>query len=106
MSVSVETIPLKSDVFNYRFSISLSGILYNFWVRYNARADRWSLNIYDSSNNLIMAGIPLLINRNLMNQYTTLNVLSGVLAVVDTSNKMNQPTMFSFGNNHFLIYFV
>jgi hypothetical protein len=101
---TVAQIPLRSDIFQYFFQITLSNVVYKFTVRYNGRMDRWILNIDDISGNQILSGIPLLININLLSQYPTLNILSGNLYCIDNSQKFIQPTQFSFGYNNFLVY--
>lgn len=102
--MNIETIPLRSDIFFYTFKINLSGTIYSFKIRYNGRMDRWILNIEDAIGNEILSGIVLLINRDIVSQYTTLNLMPGLLSAVDTSPNMVQPTQFSFGNNNFLVY--
>jgi hypothetical protein len=102
--VFIETIPLRSDIFLYKFKINLSNVIYNFTLRYNGRMDRWILNIDDISGNQLISGLVLLVNRNLLNQYPTLNLMSGLLAAVDSTNNFIQPTQFSFGENNYLVY--
>jgi hypothetical protein len=102
--VTVATIPLRNDVFQYEFRITLTGVVYTFTLRYNGRMDRWILNIDDIAGNQILSGIVLLINRDLLAQYPTLNVLAGQLIAMDASQKNIQPTQFSFGDNNFLVY--
>jgi hypothetical protein len=102
--IFIETIPLRNDVFLYNFKISLSGILYTFTLRFNGRMNRWILNIDDVAGNPLLHGIVLLVNRNLLSQYPTLNLMDGLLAAVDSTNKFVEPTQFSFGNNNYLAY--
>jgi hypothetical protein len=44
------------------------------------------------------------VNRYVLSQYPTLNVIKGTLVPVDASQKQIQPTQFSFGQNNFLVY--
>ena len=101
---TVVSIPMRNDIYNYVFQITLSSVVYTFTVRYNIRMDRWILNIDDIAGNQILSGIPLLINYSLMAQYTTLNVLVGNLYAVDMSQNFIQPSQFTFGVNNFLVY--
>lgn len=102
--VNVATIPLRTDVFLYQFRITLTNVVYSMSLRYNGRMDRWILSIADIAGKPIISGIPLLINKDLLEQYPSLNVLAGKLIAIDVSQKFIQPTQFSFGNNNFLVY--
>ena len=102
--IFIETIPLRSDIYLYNFKITLSNVVYSFFLRYNGRMNRWILDIKDIAGNLILGGIVLLVNRNLLSQYPTLNLMSGLLAAVDSTNTFTQPTQFSFGDNNYLAY--
>ena len=104
MSVSGVIIPLNNNTFFYTFKTTLSGILVVLTLRYNGRMDRWILNIDDQAGNQIISGLPLLVNKNLLSQYPTLNILPGTLMAVDVSQQLLQPTQFSFGVNNFLVY--
>ena len=99
-----QTIPLKNNLFYYKFQISLSSVIYTMTLRFNGRMNRWILDLADVSGNQIVSGIVLLVGINLLYQYTTLNVLAGALMAIDTSPNYIQPTQFSFGNNNFLVY--
>jgi hypothetical protein len=102
--VFIETIPLRNDIFLYNFKISLSSIVYTLTLRYNGRMDRWIMAIADTAGNQILDGIVLLVNRNLKSQYPTLNLMPGLLQMVDTTNTFSEPTQFSIGNNNYLAY--
>lgn len=94
-----------SQIFpNYKYTITLSGETYVFFFRYNTRMDRWVIDIRDASEQPILCGIPLVINRNLTNQYTALQVPLGGLYVLDETGLDAQPTLKSFVLDHTFYY--
>ena len=62
------------------------------------------MDIADASNNDILVGIPLLIERDLTGQYVVSGLPPGVLFAVDETNQDGQPTRFSFGLESTLVY--
>jgi len=98
------TVPLRSDLPRYQFRISFSGVIFTAHVRYNTRMQRYLMNICDSSDNPILLGIPVLIERDLTAQYPTLAVPAGTFFVTDDSGQEQQPTQYSFGIDHTMWY--
>ena len=98
------TVPISNQVPWQKFKITLSGAIYTLEFRYNTRMARWLMNVNDPSNNPILEGVPVLINRNLTGQYTTLSVPAGIFFATDDTGQGNQPTQFSFGIDHTLWY--
>lgn len=96
--------PMRNDLPQYSFNITLSGVVYNFQCLYNVRMSRWILNINDTSGDIILAGIPVLIQRNLYGQYATLSLPDGILFCTDDTGQDNQPTQFSFGVTNTMYY--
>lgn len=97
-------LPLNQDSPWYRFRTTLNGVDYILQLRYVARMDRWTLSIYTASNVLVLAGIPVLINRSLTSQYSTLAIPPGALVCLDDSGRELQPTIASFLTDHSLYY--
>lgn len=104
--MSFNIIPINTT-FPWNFiRISLSTITYTLTFRYNSRSSRWIMDIADGSNNIILSGIILLINQDLTYQYKTAiaNLPIGTFFVLDNTNENTQPTQYSFGITHSLIY--
>ena len=97
-------LPLNSDVPWYRFKISLDSVVYTLRLRFNSRMDRWIFDIADSSNNDILLGLPLLIQRDLFGQYILSGLPNGMLIVTDDTEQDEQPTRNSFGTDKTLNY--
>lgn len=98
------TVPARNNIPNYKFRITLSGNIFTLAFHYNVRMDRWILDIQDSSGNVILAGITLLIMRDLTGQYVTLAVPEGLMFITDDTQKDVQPTILSFGTDHTFWY--
>lgn len=90
-------IPARNDLPYYKFRIQLSGVTYSLSFRFNGRMNRWILDINDASGNQILSGIPLLILRNFLGQYRTLNIPEGIMLVTDETGKGLQPGQYDFG---------
>lgn len=101
---TIQSFPMRNDLPQYSFNITLSGTIFQAQVIYNIRMSRWILNINDSAGNAILSGIPVLILRNLTGQYTTLTIPEGTFIAVDNTQQDTQPTQFSFGVDHSLYY--
>lgn len=88
----------------YKFTNTLSGIVYTLRFRFNTRMSRWLLDIADAADNDILVGIPVLIQRDLSGQYVIEGLPPGVLFAVDDTNQDTQATRLSFGLDHSFIY--
>ena len=62
------------------------------------------MDILDTNGDLIIGGLPLLIERDITKQYRHLSVPEGTFIVKDNTGKGTQPGQFSFGNTHTLYY--
>ena len=89
----------------YEFSTVLNSQVWGFELRYNVRIGRWFMTIKDSAGNVILAGVPLLIERPLTTQYPTLNLPDGSMFVLDTTGARNQPGLGSFLTTHALYFY-
>ncbi len=97
-------IPAGNTLPYYKFKITLSSVTYTLNFRYNGRMARWILEIQDPSGNQILSGLPILIQRSLTGQYSTLAVPIGTIFATDDTGKDTQPTQYSFGTDHTLWY--
>lgn len=88
----------------YSSKITLSGVVFTITLRYNDRMQRWILDIGDPSGNPILAGLPILINRNVNGQYVIAGIPSGFFFAVDDTNLGIQATLNSFELDHTLLY--
>lgn len=99
------TIPVGNDVPWYFFKIGLSGVQYTLTFRYNTRMTRWVMDIADASNVPILSSMPLLLGQSLTGRFTGLpGVPVGTFFVLDDTGQGAQPTRYSFGTTHRLMY--
>lgn len=98
------TVPVKNNLPWYKFKITLSGVIFTLSFRYNSRTTRWLMDILDSSENPVLMGLPLLINRNVTSQYPTFAIPEGVFFATDDTGKNQEAGLFSFGTDHSLWY--
>lgn len=98
------TIPVRNDLPFYKFRCTLSGTIFTLQMKFNTRMQRWIMDVNDANGNQIFSGVPILINYDLLGQYTTLQIPEGVIFALDDTNQDTQPTRFSFGLDHTLWY--
>lgn len=103
--MAVFNIPVDANLPWYDFRVTLSGVAYILEMRFNKRMQRWILSILDVARNPILTGIPVLINRALTSQYSTLAIPPGVLYATDNSGNGLQPTLASFLSDHSILYY-
>jgi len=102
--VSFKTIPLSQNKPWQTFNISLNDVIYGLTFSFNTRSNTWTMEISDSNENILISGVPLLIERNLLTQYRYLNLPTGVMFVLDNTGKQEQPSLYSFGTTHTFYY--
>jgi len=60
--MSWRKIPVRSDIFAYSMRVELDQKIFILSFRYNARMDKWVMDIYDDQGNTLMHGIVLYTN--------------------------------------------
>lgn len=102
--MSLAIMPARNDLPWYRFKITLEGVIYTLRFNYNTRMARWMMDICDASNNALVLGLPVLLERNIAGQYAFTGLPENVFFSTDDTNQGNQPTRLSFGTTHTLWY--
>lgn len=102
--MAILTLPLDEDAPWYSFSTTLEAVTYTFEMAYNTRAKRWYLSVGDAIGTVLVAGVPILIERDLLAAYRHLPIPPGSFVALDTSGQGQQPTLGSFLLNHILYY--
>lgn len=101
---AILSIPARNDIPWYQMKISLSNVLYILEFRYNTRMQRWVFNILDSTGTtILLGGIVLLIDRDLMSRFVSNLLPSGNIFCTDVAGS-EQPTRFSFGTTSVCLY--
>ncbi len=92
----------------YSQRTALSGVSYILTFRYNARMDRWIMDVADSNATLLLAGIPILGRWAGLRRFNKLipGLPVGALAAVDLTGADRDPQESTFGNDVPLFYLV
>lgn len=98
-------IPIDAVQPYHEFNITLDEVTFIMKFSYNFRSNRWSMAIKDEENNVIVAGVPLVLGASLLAPYYYLeNLPKGKFFVIDVNGDNTEPTKDSFGNTHELFY--
>lgn len=98
------TMPLTENYPWYSFTCTLEGATYTIECAFNTRANRWYMTLGDAVGNIIVAGVPLLIERDLLAAYRYLPIPPGNFVALDNSGQGQEPTLGSFLLDHVLLY--
>ncbi|ENX58797.1 MULTISPECIES: phage baseplate plug family protein [Acinetobacter] len=71
---------------NQKFNIKLGTTQYKLQLIY--RAEQWYLDIFDTAENPLIAGLPMLVGDNLLAQHQ--HIIKGSLYVLNTSEDESQ----------------
>lgn len=77
-------IPLNNG--NQKFNIRLGGVQYKFQLIYRVKS--WYLDIFDTAETPLIAGLPLVMGDNLLIQHQ--HIIKGSLYVLNTNEDENQ----------------
>jgi len=102
--MSVLELPVNSDSASYTFKVDIEGSTYGFELAYNSRSDRWSMTILNVDGNIILAGISLLANRDLIGRFRNLDLPPGRFVCQDTQGENLSPGRDDLGGRVKLLY--
>lgn len=97
-------IPLETDVSFYRYKIDLDDVTYTLEFRYNTRMKRWTMNILDEDETMVLSGIACNVGSLLNYKYADDNLPEGFMFFVDFTNGTLDPSRTSFGVDVQLFY--
>jgi hypothetical protein len=80
----VLTIPLKS-LPDYTLEVTIDTVGYQFRVAWNERTEQWAMDILDRSNNLLVGGLGLVLNSELLQNHAGRSLPRGALMLIDAS---------------------
>lgn len=86
-------------------TITLDNKIYEFQFDWNVRDEHWSMMIRDKNNQVIVSGIKIVADYELISMYRYLDVPPGYLIAVDTSGQGLDPGFDDFGTRVLLMYF-
>jgi len=99
-------VPLRSGVYSYTQKTTIESVVYTLGLRYNARMERWVVDIMDAAGNMLLAGVKLLINLPLTRRFvgTLEGFPEGQFMIVDETGQERNPTRDDLGDDIKLIY--
>jgi hypothetical protein len=102
MSVSNFLIPLANTP--QSFQITLAGVTYTMTVKWNAQPDAgWVMDLADSNNNSLAAGIPLITGLDCLSGLEYLGI-EGSLFVMTNGDPFAVPTLDNLGTDSNLYF--
>lgn len=84
VNVVISKIPLLST--NQKFNVKLGGITYKLQIIY--RGSKWILDLMDTAENYLIAGIPMVMGDNLFAQHQ--HIIKGSLYVINNNENETQ----------------
>lgn len=97
-------IPFAANLPWFTQPVTLQGVTYTLEFQFNAREQRWSMDILDVSEQPIIRGIMLNIKRDLNGQYGAYVLPKGMFFARDDSGANTPPTFNSFSVDHTLLF--
>jgi hypothetical protein len=103
--MSTQIVPTFVDADDYQFNVSLENVTYGMQFTWNDRDSRWFMNFLDSSGNILVGSIPLVLSWPLLRQYKyNLSLPPGTLYILDTNDTGQEPGRYDLGTRCLLVY--
>jgi len=103
--MAVLVLPISNDKAHYEFITTLDGVEYVFTFRYNFRSADWYMSIADDTKQPILSGIPVRVNRDLLDQYRSYPVPQGLMLCINNVNPKVEATRDSFSKDVVILYY-
>jgi len=99
-------VPLRTDIYAYTQKTTIEGAVYTLGLRYNARMERWVLDVMNAAGEMLLAGVKLLINYPLTHRFvgSIEGLPEGHFMIVDETGQERNPTRDDLGDDIKLIY--
>lgn len=99
-------IPLRSDILCYFQKATLDEVVYTLSFRFNARMDKWIMDISSSAGVPLLAGLPLAQGMPLTYRFVgrTENFPPGQFWIIDETEQGRDPGRDTLGRDIKLIY--
>lgn len=99
-------IPVRTDIYSYTEKVTLDGVLYTLGFHFNSRKDCWVMDIGDSAGEILLAGIPLMINYPLTRRFIGYidGLPNGQFMMIDETDQERNAGRDNLGDDIKLIY--
>jgi hypothetical protein len=97
---------VRNDEPHYSYQTDLDGETYGFELRWNTRDSGWYLTIRDAEENVLLAGIRLVVGFPLLRRFRDFRLPPGELEAVDTNTtgQAADPGLADLGQRVLLVY--
>jgi hypothetical protein len=99
------TVPLRSDLPFYRFQVELDEVTYGLAFRWNYEAGAWFLTLYTSEDEVILAGVKVVVDWPVGSRSADPRMPPGALQFLDTTGARQDPGEEDLGSRVVLLYF-
>lgn len=89
---------------DHKYNIVLDGETFTLEFHYNARADRWSVHVFDVDDVAVMHGVRLVVLADLLGRVALATKPQGNLRIVDPSGADTEPNLTTLGVESLLRY--
>lgn len=97
-------IPVRNDLPAYKFQIELEQTLFNMEFTFNAREDRWFMDLSDSTGEPIVRGVKLLTGWPILSRFQDDRMPLGELFMLDTAGEDKHATRDDLGDRVVMVY--
>jgi hypothetical protein len=97
-------IPLRSDVPWYDQKCEIDSITYTMTFHWNERASLWVMDIATNDEEMIISGIPLLCNVDLLGRFQDERLPQGMMFCYDQTETGQDPDATNVNIDVFLLY--
>lgn len=97
-------LPIKFASPDFSFQIELDNVVYGFRFIYNARTDRYSMEIQDQAGNALVSGVAVVSNWKPLARFKNPALPPGELFTMDVTGMNNEPNAVNFGDTILLCY--
>lgn len=97
-------IPVRSDIDSYRFRTTLEGAIYLLKFRFNKRMDHWVMDIFDTDENPVIVGRPIMVQIDPFRIFVEEDLPPGNIIPVNLEELNVDPGIDDLGNKVLLFY--
>ncbi len=97
-------IPIRGDLASQSLTVALDGVLYQLALRWNERAESWSMDLFTVDGEALLLGVRLVPAWNLLWRGTDTRLPAGSLVLHDRTGANEPPGPDDLGARHTLLY--
>ncbi len=102
--MAILTIPTRTDLGSYRFTIELDEAVYELVFAYNNRDSHWYFDLYDEEGNLLRAGLKAVTNWPLLRLDKSNDRPPGDIFAIDPTDEDIEAGLEDLGDSVTLTY--